>query len=143
MERVMRRDVLLALLLLAVAVRVGPAAELLKPLPPEPEVKRGPDAWWTEQPFAVVYHFGLYSMLGHEPAGERAREGRGVAVARYEAIARAFEPKKFDPKEWARTARKAGATCVMLAVRHPDGFCLWDTKVGRPEFDVANTPLKK
>lgn len=149
----MRRwsDVVFPAVLLAVALRVGVAAELLKPLPPEPEVKRGPDAWWTEQPFAVVYHFGLYSMVGGEwkgarsdESGERVRESLRIPVGEYEMLANAFDPKKFDAKEWARAARKAGATCVMLAVRDADGFSLWDTKAGpRAEFDVVNTPLKK
>jgi alpha-L-fucosidase len=39
-----------------------------------------------------------------------------------------FSPSALDARQWARTARKAGARALILTAKHHDGFCLWPTR---------------
>ncbi len=38
----------------------------------------------------------------------------------------------WDPVDWARLFRRAGARYVVLVAKHHDGFCLWPSKVANP-----------
>jgi alpha-L-fucosidase len=50
-----------------------------------------------------------------------------------------FAPTGFDPDQWARTARDAGMTYILLLAKHHDGFCLWDTRT--TDRSVMHTAL--
>jgi alpha-L-fucosidase len=38
----------------------------------------------------------------------------------------------WDPADWARLFRRAGARYVVLVTKHHDGFCLWPSRVANP-----------
>lgn len=42
------------------------------------------------------------------------------------------EVKKWDPEEWARIFKEAGAGYVVLVTKHHDGFLLWPSKKQNP-----------
>ncbi|MFC1760562.1 alpha-L-fucosidase [Planctomycetota bacterium] len=52
-----------------------------------------------------------------------------------------FYPDKYDPDEWARLFRLAGAEYVVFTTKHHNGFCMWDTKT--TDFSIMNTPYGK
>src|SRR5699024_8497342 len=52
-----------------------------------------------------------------------------------------FDPDLHDPQEWAATAKAAGMRYAVLATKHHDGFCLWDSDLS--DWTVANTPYGK
>ena len=37
-----------------------------------------------------------------------------------------FYPDKFNPDEWARLFKLAGAEYVVFTTKHHSGFCMWD-----------------
>ena len=82
--------------------------------------------WWTEARFGMFIHWGLYALPArHEWVRSRERLS-DEAYARYFAR---FDPDLYDPREWARTARRTGMKYVVVTTKHHDGFCLWDSKL--------------
>lgn len=45
----------------------------------------------------------------------------------YYGLSRSFNPIRFDPARWAKTAKEAGAGYVLFTMKHHDGFCMYDT----------------
>jgi alpha-L-fucosidase len=52
-----------------------------------------------------------------------------------------FYPDLYDPAAWARMARSAGMTYVVVTTKHHDGFCLWDSAL--TAYKATNTPWGK
>ena len=53
----------------------------------------------------MFVHWGVYSLLG---SGEWVMENRGIPSPTYEWLASAFNPVKFDAREWVSLAKAAG-----------------------------------
>ncbi len=66
---------------------------------------------------------------------------RYTAVASSKSFPKTFNPKRFDPGEWADLAKLAGMQYVVFTAKHHSGFCMFDTKT--TDFDIMNTPYKK
>ncbi|MCP5119088.1 MAG: alpha-L-fucosidase, partial [bacterium] len=94
--------------------------------------------WFRDLGLGLFIHWSLdsqvTSVISHSMAG--ADE---AYLKRYvEELPRSFNPKKFDPREWARLARLAGFKYVVLTTKHHSGFCMYDTKT--TNFNIMNTP---
>lgn len=105
--------------------------------------------WWRDARFGMFIHWGLYSQLAGEWKGQRFDDlgewimhGMQIPRDEYMAVAKDFNPVKYDPESWAELARKAGMKYVVITAKHHDGFCLYDS----PEnpFTIMNSsPYKK
>ncbi len=82
---------------------------------------------WQRDEFALFLHFGVNTFTDRE-------WGDGTEDP---AI---FNPIALDARQWARTARAAGARSVILTAKHHDGFCLWPTATTR--HSVASSPWR-
>lgn len=90
------------------------------------EVKPSPQqAEWQDLEFGVIIHFGTNTYLDRE-------WGDGTASPQV------FHPTQFDPDEWLRAAKAAGARYVVLVAKHHDGFCLWPT--AETDYSVKSSP---
>ncbi len=76
--------------------------------------------------FGMFLHWGCYSQLGK---GEWNMFFERTPVEEYAKLAATFDPRAFNPREWARTAKAAGMRYMVLTARHHDGFCLFDSRV--------------
>ena len=82
--------------------------------------------WWTEARFGMFIHWGLYALPArHEWVRERER----LTDEAYAKYFDHFDPDLYDPRAWARLARRAGMRYVVVTAKHHDGFCLWDSKL--------------
>lgn len=91
--------------------------------------------WFTEARFGMFVHWGLYALPArHEWVMQR--ECR--APEEYERYLRWFDPDRYDPREWAEAARRAGMKYVVLTTKHHEGFCLWDSAL--TDYTAAHSP---
>lgn len=52
-----------------------------------------------------------------------------------------FNPKDFDPDEWAVLAKFAGMKYMVFTAKHHSGFCMWDTRT--TSFNIMETPFNR
>ncbi|MEV8371575.1 alpha-L-fucosidase [Kribbella sp. NPDC056861] len=91
--------------------------------------------WFRHDRFGMFVHWGLYALPArHEWVKNRER----LTDAQYDRYFARFDPDLYDPREWARSAKKAGMRYVVLTTKHHDGFCLWDSAL--TDYKVTNTP---
>ena len=95
-------------------------------------------SWWREARFGMFIHWGVYAV----PAGTwdgRQIGGIGewimnrgkIPVNDYQAVAKQFNPVKYDPDAWVRMAKEAGMKYIVITSKHHDGFALFETKASK------------
>jgi alpha-L-fucosidase len=97
----------------------GQNAVDLKPTPQQTE--------WQDMEFGVILHFGTNTFLDRE-------WGDGTAEPNV------FNPTQFNPDQWMKAIRAAGAKYVVFVAKHHDGFCLWPT--AQTDYSVKQSPWR-
>ena len=104
-------------------------------------------AWWREAKFGLFLHWGVYavpagSYKGTDTYGEWIMHSAKIPVAEYRKFAARFNPVKYDPAGWARTAKDAGMRYIVITSKHHDGFALFPSAASK--WNVADaTPYGK
>ena len=111
--------VLASLVLFAGAPLKSQNAVDIKPTPQQTE--------WQDLEFGVILHFGTNTFLDRE-------WGDGSASPKV------FNPTRFDPDQWMKAIRAAGAKYVVMVAKHHDGFCLWSTE--QTDYSIKASPWK-
>ena len=95
--------------------------------------------WFRDQGFGMFIHWSVDGPLGgvisHSLVGADADYTRRF----FDELPRGFNPRKFDPDDWAELARLAGMRYVVFTTKHHAGFCMFHTKT--TPFSVENTPF--
>jgi alpha-L-fucosidase len=100
--------------------------------------------WFDTARFGMFIHWGLSSVRGWELSwpmvgGTPALPGcQDVSIADYYACAAEFDPRAYEPRDWARLARRCGMQYAILTTKHHDGFALFDTR--HSDFGVMRSP---
>ena len=123
----MRKHVFAILLLLAMQ---APAQMREPPLTGAERTR-----WFREAKFGMFIHWGPYAVLGRH---EWARHRFQIPQAEYDAYARAFNPVRFDAKQWVSIAENAGAKYIVITSKHHDGFSIYRSRVS--DYDMEITP---
>ncbi len=120
----------------------APAAKL------PPETKEARDArmaWFRDAKFGMFIHWGVYAVPAGEYKGTKDHaewylETTKMPVSEYEKFRDAFNPVKFNAKEWVRIAKDAGMKYLVITSKHHDGFAMFDTKL--TDWSIMHTPWK-
>jgi alpha-L-fucosidase len=86
----------------------------------------------------MFIHWGLYSMPARH---EWIRNYERISNEQYQKYFDRFNPDLYEPKEWARMAKKAGMKYFVITAKHHEGFCLWDSKY--TDYKATKTPCGK
>src|SRR5258708_3528684 len=126
------------------------AATLAAPLAPQataaaqtsdsvPAVRRDARRWYQDAKFGMFIHWGVYSQLAQ---GEWVMQQREIPVPKYEWLASAFNPIRFDAREGVAPAKAAGVRSITITSRPHDGFSMFKSAPS-PCNIVASTPFKR
>jgi len=94
--------------------------------------------WFVHDRFGMFIHWGLYAIPAR---GEWVRSHEKITVEDYQKYFDTFNPTNYEPKKWAKLAKKVGMKYAVMTAKHHDGFCLFDSKL--TEYKSTNTPAKR
>jgi alpha-L-fucosidase len=97
--------------------------------------------WYLDAKFGIFIHWGVYSVpaydnewyprhmyvKGHHVFQHHLQTYGPQDKFGYKDFIPMFTAEKWNPKEWARLFKEAGAKYVVLVAEHHDGFALWDS----------------
>ncbi|HEY1896420.1 MAG TPA: alpha-L-fucosidase [Terracidiphilus sp.] len=124
----MRRNGLRELRWLSILMIIGMAPVMAPAQDAGGEIRPAPyQGAWQDLEFGVIVHFSTNTFLDRE-------WGDGTASPS------TFNPTDFDPEQWMKAIRDAGARYVVLVAKHHDGFCLWPTE--QTDYSVKSSPWR-
>ncbi len=98
----------------------------------------------------MFVHFGLYSELGGVWQGRNVDSGYSEQIManapiprdEYAALAKSFDPEKFDADAIVVLAKAAGMRFIVVTAKHHDGFAMFGTK--QSDYNIVDaTPYHK
>ena len=118
--------------------------------PTEPAVQAKLEQWKNLK-FGMIIHWGLYAVPGIVESWSICAEDVDWiprdSNMKYEdykqwywELASRFNPQKFDPDQWAQTAKDAGMKYLIFTTKHHDGFAMFNTKYSN--FSIADGPFR-
>lgn len=117
--------------------------------------QRGYPQWFSDARLGIFVHWGLYSVPAYASregyaewfyrglmTGDQGRRSIMSLYAdttlpvfeQYATLTKHWRGELWQPDEWARLFKEAGAKYVMLVTKHHDGYCLWDSPQ-QPEWN--------
>ncbi|MDO5523183.1 MAG: alpha-L-fucosidase [Bacteroidia bacterium] len=99
------------------------------------------EEWFMDLGFGMFIHWSLDSQLGAVISHSMVGADEVYLQKFINELPKTFNPKKFDPDEWAVLAKLAGMKYVVFTTKHHSGFCMWDTKT--TSFNVMRTPFAR
>ncbi len=103
--------------------------------------------WFDTARFGMFIHWAPAAQRGWELSwplvgGSAALPGcQNVAVEEYHSTAKTFNPVKFDARELARLARRAGMQYAVLTTKHHDGYAMFHTR--HSQYSVEHSPYQR
>lgn len=105
---------------------------------------------WRDQKFGMIIHWGLYAVPGIVESWTLCSEDvdwisrdSSIAYAEYKkwywGLKDSFNPRQFNPDQWAKAASDAGMRYVVFTTKHHDGFAMFDTK--QSDFSITQGPF--
>ncbi|MBS1800787.1 MAG: alpha-L-fucosidase [Acidobacteria bacterium] len=99
------------------------------------------DEWFRDQGFGLFIHWSVDSQLGVVISHSLVGASEDYTNRFFSDLPKTFDPTRFDPAEWARLAKLAGARYVVFTTKHHSGFGMYDTKT--TPFNIMNTPFHR
>ena len=108
-------------------------------------------SWFKQAKYAMFIHWGLYSELAGDWKGKTYfgigewimnKYLAGISVDDYRALAKDFNPVKFDAKAWVSLAKQSGMKYIVITAKHHDGFAMYGSKASSYNI-VDASPFKR
>jgi alpha-L-fucosidase len=99
------------------------------------------EEWFQSLGFGMFIHWSVDVQIGAIISHNVAASSREYQDRYFNELPRYFDPKSFDPEEWAKLAKLAGMKYMVFTAKHHNGFCMWDTET--VDFKITNTPYGK
>lgn len=96
--------------------------------------------WFRDQGFGLFIHWSVDSQTGVVISHSLAGADEAYTKRFFEELPKTFNPRKFEPGDWAALAKLAGIKYVVFTTKHHSGFTMWDTKT--TDFGIMHTPYK-
>jgi len=96
------------------------------------------EEWFMDQALGMFVHWSVDSQLGSVISHSMVGASDDYRDRFIGDLPQSFNPKKFEPEDWARLAKLAGMKYVVFTTKHHSGFCMFDTKI--TDFNIMNTP---
>ncbi len=100
---------------------------------------------FDEGNYAMFIHWGLYSHIANKYKGKTFygigewimhQRMADIPVDDYQAIAKQFNPTKFDADAIVKLAKDAGMKYVVITSKHHDGFAMYDSDAN--DFNIVD-----
>jgi alpha-L-fucosidase len=103
--------------------------------------------WWKDAKFGMFIHWGIYSIPAgkwgdNTNYGEWIMHSAKISRAEYSALAKQFNPTRFNAEQWVKLAKDAGQKYIVITSKHHDGFAMFGSKAD-PYNIVDATPFKR
>lgn len=95
--------------------------------------------WFKDLGFGMFIHWSLDSQLGSVISHSMVGASEDYLERYTKELPALFNPRQFDPEEWAALARLAGMQYVVFTAKHHSGFCMFETQT--TDFNILNTPF--
>ncbi|MCB1184111.1 alpha-L-fucosidase [bacterium] len=146
---------LLVFLLALLALAPAAAAEEDAYVPVTDPLVRDKLEEWQDLKFGLLMHWGAYSQWGIVESWSICPEDYGWCERKrgsnpqdyftykreYEALQTTFDPRGFQPEDWAKAAAGAGMRYVVFTTKHHDGFSMFDTRATDYKITSENCPF--
>ena len=98
---------------------------------------------WNEWKFGLFIHWGPWSQAHRGPIWDMMRKYTLEEMKEAFELYKTFNPVKYNPRQWAKLAKKAGMRYVVFVTKHHDGFCNYDTKQTYLRITSPDCPYSK
>ena len=99
------------------------------------------EAWLRNLGFGLFIHWAPDSQLGIVISHSLAGASDDYCKRFFNELPKTFNPRQYNPAEWARLAKVMGVKYVVFTTKHHSGFCMWDTKT--TDYNIMNTAYKR
>ncbi len=96
--------------------------------------------WFADAKLGIFIHYGIYAVYGISESW--SFYNNEISYDDYMKQLDGFTASKYDPQQWAKLFKEAGARYAVLTSKHHDGVALWDTKQSDLSV-VKKTPAKR
>ena len=97
--------------------------------------------WFRDLGFGMFIHWNVDGTLGGVISHSMVGASKDYLDRYLTELPKLFNPRKYNPDDWAALAKLAGMRYVVFTTKHHAGFCMFETKT--TDFNVMNTPYGK
>jgi alpha-L-fucosidase len=91
--------------------------------------------------FGMFIHWSLDSQIGSVISHSMVGASPDYLSRFLNDLPQTFNPRRFNPAEWAELAKLAGIRYVVFTSKHHSGFCMFQTET--TDFGITRTPFRR